>query len=272
MMRRMLTIAAVLAIIISTLVTAAGNVTFGYQFTPGKSEKYRLKINTDMEMTGMAASQVANMEVTVACVSKKADAYAMTLTFDKVDASNTIGGNTATDPNAMKMIGKAVTFTVNTHGDVSDIAPGAGFDSWADVQQVIEPTLKNWYVYLPGTAVAAGGTWKRENYRDKNAAGANYVSNESFKFREMKKDKGHNVAMVDEDVTTEVGGSTQTPVGVFNLAGTGKGKFEFQFDPAAGAIRFFNGTMTTDINMTPQSGGDAMKTSVKNTIEREMIE
>jgi len=61
-------------------------------------------------------------------------------------------------------------------------------------------------------------------------------------------------------------------VGVFNLAGTGKGKFEFQFDPAAGAIRFFNGTMTTDINMTPQSGGDAMKTSVKNTIEREMIE
>jgi hypothetical protein len=268
----MLIVVAAMAIMISTLATAAKDVTFGYQFTPGKSEKYRLKINTDMEMTGMAASQIADMAVTVACVSKKADAFAMTLTFDKVDASNTIGGNTATDPNAMKMLGKSVGFTVNTHGDVTDIGPGPGFDAWQDVQQVIEPTLKNWYVYLPGTAVSPGGTWKRENYRDKSSAGADYVSNENFKFREMKKEKGHDVAMVDEDVTTEVGGSTQTPVGVFNLAGTGKGKFEFQFDPATGSIRYFKGNMGTDINMTPQTGGDAMKTSVTNTIERELID
>jgi hypothetical protein len=268
----MLTAAAVLAIVMTTLATAAKDVPFGYQFTPGKAEKYRLKINTAMEMTGMQASQVATMDVTVACAAKKSDAYAMTLTFDKVEASNTIGGNTAIDPNAMKMLGKSVGYTVNTHGDVSDIGPGPGFDAWPDVQQVIEPTLKNWYVYLPGTAVAVGGTWKRENYRDKSAAGADYVSNESFTFREMKKEKGHDVAMVDEDVTTEVGGSTQTPVGAFNLAGTGKGKFAFQFDPATGAIRYFNGTMETDINMTPQTGGDAMKTSVKNTIERELLE
>jgi hypothetical protein len=268
----MLTAAAVLAVAVTTLASAAGEVTFGYVFTPGKAEKYRLKINTDMEMTGLQASQVASMDVTVACVSKKADAYAMTLTFDKVDASNTIGGNTATDPNAMKMLGKPVGFTVNAHGDVSDIGPGPGFDAWPAVQQVIEPTLKNWYVYLPGTPVAVGGTWKRENYRDKSSAGAEYVSNESFKFRETKKEKGMSVAMVDEDVTTEVGGSTETPVGVFNLAGTGKGKFEFQFDTAKGVIRYFNGTMTTDINMTPQTGGDAMKTSVKNTVERQLIQ
>ena len=271
-MRRMLTLAAVLAIAMTTLATAAGEVTFGYQFTPGKSEKYRLKISTDMVMTGMQASQLANMAVTVACVSKKGDAYAMTLTFDKVEASNTIAGNTATDPNAMMMVGKSVGFTVNTHGDVSDIGPGPGFDAWSDVQQVIEPTLKNWYVYLPGAPVAVGGKWKRENYRDRSSAGAEYVSNENFTFREVKKDKGRSVAMVDEDVTTEVGGSTETPVGVFNLAGTGKGKFEFQYDTASGAIRMFNGTMATDINMTPQTGGDAMKTSVKNTIERELIQ
>jgi hypothetical protein len=272
MMRRMLTVAAALAIMLTTLATAAKDVTFGYQFTPKKSEQYRLKINTDMQMTGMQASQVANMMVTVACLSKKGDAYAMTLTFDKVDASNTIGGSTAIDPNAMKMIGKSVGFTVNTHGDVSDIGPGPGFDAWQDVSQVIEPTLKNWYVYLPGTPIAVGSTWKRENYRDTSSAGAEYITNSTFKFREMKKEKGRDVAMVDEDVTTQVGGNTQTPVGVFNLAGTGAGKFEFQFDPATRAIRFFRGNMTTDINMTPQTGGDAMKTSVKNVIERELIE
>lgn len=272
MMRRMLTVAAVLAIAMTTLATAAKDVSFGYHFTPGKAAKYRLKINTAMEMTGMAASQVATMEATETCVAQKGDAYAMSLTFDKVEASNTIGGTTTADPNAMQMLGKSVTFTVNTHGDVTDIAPGAGFDTWPAVQSVIEPTLKNWYVYLPGTPVAVGGNWKRDNYRDKSSAGAEYVSNEKFTFREMKKEKGHDVAMVDVDVTTEVGGSTETPVGVFNLAGTGKGKFAFQFEPTTGAIRFFTGTMTTDIGMTPQTGGDPMKTSVKNTIEREMIE
>lgn len=271
MIRKMM-IAAVVLAVLTGIASAAGDVTFAYRFEQGKSEKYHLKISTDMAMTAMQAGQVADMMVTVACVSKKTDTYAMTLTFDKVDASNTIGGNTQADPSAIKMVGKTVGFTVDSHGTVTDVGPGPGFDAWPEVQQVIEPTLKNWYVYLPGTSVKAGGTWKRENYRDKSNAGSEYVSNENFKFREMKKDKGHDVAMVDEDVTTEVGGSTQTPVGIFNLAGTGKGKFEFQFDPAIGAIRYFKGSMDTDINMTPQTGGDAMKTSVNNHIEREMIE
>ncbi len=271
MIRRSVT-TAVLVAAFCTIASAAGEVTFGYKFTPGTKEKYQLKINTEMEMTGMQASQIADMTVTVTCVSKQGDAYAMTLTFDKVDASNKLGDSMQADPSAVKMVGKSVGFTVDTHGDVRDIGPGPGFDAWPEVQQVVEPTLKNWYVYLPGSAVAAGGTWKRENYRDKSAAGSEYVSNSNFKFREMKKLKGHDVAMVDEDVTTEVGGSTQTPVGVFNLAGTGKGKFEFQFDPATCTIRYFKGSMETDINMTPQTGGDAMKTSVTNHIERELIE
>src|SRR5258705_13175063 len=103
MRRRMLTVAAALAIMISTLATAAGEVTFGYQFTPGKSEKYRLKISTDMEMTGMQASQLANMAVTVACGSRKGDAYAMAPAFDKGEAAHTNGRNTAPDPNTQKM-------------------------------------------------------------------------------------------------------------------------------------------------------------------------
>src|SRR5436190_21888970 len=111
-MRRMLA-AAIAVTTMTTLASAAGDVAFVYKFEPGKSQKYRLQINTDMEMTGMQASQVADMMVTVACVSRKADAYAMTLTFDKVDASNTIGGNMATDPTAIKMVGKSVGFTVD---------------------------------------------------------------------------------------------------------------------------------------------------------------
>jgi len=272
MIRKMLTTAVLVVAALTTLANAAGEVTFGYNFEPGRSEKYRLKINTDMEMTGMTASLVADMSVTVACVSKKGDAFAMTLTFDKVDASNKIGDNMTTDPNAIRMVGKSVGFTVNTNGDVSDIGPGPGFDAWPAVQQVVEPTLKNWYAYLPNQAVAPGGSWKRENVHDKSAAGSESISNETFTFKELKKEKGHDVAVVVADFTTEVGGSTQTPIGVFDLAGTGKGKFEFQFDPATRSIRYLKGDLSTDVNMTPQSGGDATKTSVTNHLERELIE
>lgn len=271
MIRKMLMTAVALTVVAGPAAEAK-NVTFGYAFASGSAQKYHLKINTDMQMTGMTANQLADMMVTVTCVSKKGDAYAMSLTFDKVDATNTIGTDKQVDPSGMKMVGKSVGFTVDSHGTVSDIGPGPNFDAWPEVQAVIEPTLKNWYVYLPANAVAVGGTWKRENYRDKSAAGSEYVSSETFKFREMKNNKGHDVAMVDEDVTTKVGGSTQTPVGVFNLDGTGKGKFEFHFDPTNSAIRYFIGSMVTDINMTPQAGGDPMKTSVTNHIERELIE
>lgn len=271
MIRKLLTTAVVLTAM-TTIATAAGEVTFAYKFEPGKAQKYHLKINTDMKMMGMDAGQVADMTVTVACGSKKGDAYAMTLTFDKVDATNTIAGNVQPDPSSANMIGKTVGFTVDSHGTVTDIGPGPNFDSWQNVQQVVEPVLKNWYVYLPANAVKPGGTWKRENHRDKSAAGSEYVSSEHFKFRELKKDKGASLAVVDEDVTTTVGGSTETPMGNYKISGNGTGKFEFHFDPARGVIRYFNGTMNTDINMTPQAGGDPMPTSVTNRIERQLLD
>ncbi|HET6463706.1 MAG TPA: hypothetical protein VFH33_07890, partial [Candidatus Krumholzibacteria bacterium] len=93
-----------------------------------------------------------------------------------------------------------------------------------------------------------------------------------FNFREMKKLGGHDVALVKGDMTSEVGGTKETARGVVNLSGHGKGKFEFQFDPAAGTFRYFKGTIDTDLDMTPQSGGDATKTSLGTTIEMELVD
>jgi hypothetical protein len=259
-------------VLLAGFASAAGEVMFVYKLEAGSSQRYRLKLNTEMEMMAMEMSQMADLSVTVACVAVDKDMHTMNMVFDKVEASNMIAGNMQPDASAAKMAGKTVTFMVDSHGTVSNIAPGPGFDAWPEVQQVVEPTLKNWYVYLPAKAVPVGGEWKRENHRDKSSSGSEYVSNEKFKFREMKKGKGGDVAVVDEDVTTEVGGSTETPMGVFNLAGAGKGKFEFSFNPATGAITRLKGTMETNIDMTPQSGGEPMKTSVANHIERELLE
>lgn len=271
-MLRKLWVAGVFIVVMVGIATAAGDVMFSYKFKPGATEKYRLKINTEMEMSGMGMSQIADMTVTVTCQSVAEGMHDMTLTFDKVETSNVIGGNMQADPSAAKMIGKTVMFKVDPHGAVTEITPAADFAAWSEVQQAVEPTLKNWYIYMPDKAVAVGGEWKRENYHDASASGSEYTSTEHFKFREMKNEKGTDVAVVDENVTTKVGGQTDTPMGSFDLSGTGKGKFEFYFNPATGTITRFKGQMDTDIDMTPQSGGDSMKTSVSNHIERQLIE
>lgn len=260
---------------IAMMAAAAGagsDVMFAYKFEAGAKEHHRLKVNTEVSMAGMDVSQIADMMVTVTCVVAKPDANSMTLVFDKVDASQVIAGNMSTDPSAAMMVGKAVNFTVDSHGTVTAITPGPGFEAWPQVQQVVEPILKSWYAYLPGKGVPVGGEWKREDHVEKSASGSEYTSDEYFKFRAMKKEKGRELAVVDENMNTTIGGSTQTPMGNFALSGAGKGKFEFQFDAARGAIARFKGSMETDVDMTSEAGGDPMKTSVANTIERELIE
>lgn len=270
MMRRMLLTGIMLACVAGN--AAAADVMFGYKFAPGQTERYRLKLNTEVTTAGMDVSQKADMTVKVTCASAAKGSYAMSLVFEKVDATNTVAGTPQADPTASRMVGKSVNFMVDGSGNVSDITPGPGFDVWPAVQQVVEPTLKNWYVYLPAKAVPVGGKWKRENHRDTASSGAAYVTNEYFTFRQSAQEHGHDLAIVDQDVTTAVTGSSETPLGVFKLAGGGKGKFEFAYNPATRVIQRFKGTMDTAIDMTPQSGGLAMKTTVANHIERDLLE
>jgi hypothetical protein len=61
-------------------------------------------------------------------------------------------------------------------------------------------------------------------------------------------------------------------MGAFALTGAGKGKFEFLFDPASAKIVRLKGAMDVDIDMTPEAGGDPMKTAVSNHVEVELLE
>ena len=82
MMRRMLFTGIVLACLAGS--AAAADVMFGYKFTPGKSERYRLKLNTEVTTAGMDVSQKADMTVKVTCSSGAKGSYAMSLLFEKV--------------------------------------------------------------------------------------------------------------------------------------------------------------------------------------------
>lgn len=251
---------------------ASQEVTFAYHFEPGISERYSVKLNQDVSMGQMAMSNIADMEVTVKCVAAKDGKFSMEMKFDKADVSTTMMGNTSANPVGEQITGQAIMFTADASGDVTDVTPVGAFDAWATAQQLIKPMVEGWYPYLPNRAVAVGGTWEKAGEKEKDAGGTESTVNSTFKFREMKKEKGRDLAVVEQTVDMSVGGNSTTPMGAYTVAGSGKGKGEFSFDPTKARVVRLKGKIDVTMDMTPQSAGDPVKTVVTNQLERNLLE
>jgi len=258
--------------VLATTPVVAQNVTFAYKFEPGTSERHRVKLNQEVNMGQMAVANLADMEVTVKCVSGAEGKYTMEVKFDKVDVSMTMMGNTSPSPIGEQLVGQSITFTTNASGEVTDVKPVGVFEAWGSARQLVEPVLEGWYPHLPGKAVALGGEWKKAGEKKPSASGAETQINASYKFKEMKKDKGRDVAVVEQTLDATVGGKTTMPMGVFAVAGDGKGKGEFLFEPAKGRVVRVKGKIDLSMNMTPESGGDVMETVVTNYVERDLLD
>jgi hypothetical protein len=259
-------------VVLAAVAAFAQEVTFAYQFAPGTSERYRIKLNQEADFAGFAMSNLADMEVTVKCVTAVQDKFQMNMTFDKADISTTMAGNTSANPIGEQLVGKTIEFMVAATGEVSDVKPVGEFDAWGQVQQIIAPMVDNWYARLPGKAVAVGGEWKQEAEKDVDASGAETVTKASYKFREIKKDKGRDFAVIDQNTDATIGGTSQTPMGAYTVAGSGTGKMELMFDPGKKRIAKVKGKMDVAMDMTPQSGGETVKAVVTNHIERSLLE
>jgi hypothetical protein len=245
---------------------------FAYRFEPGASERYSIKLNQEVDMGGMAVSNIADMEVTVKCVAAKDGKFSMEMKFDKVDVSMTMMGNTSASPLGEQIMGQAIMFTADASGDVTDVTPVGAFDSWATAQQLVKPVVESWYPHLPNKAVAVGGTWEKAGEKEKSSNGTETTTNTTFKFREIKKEKGRDVAVVEQVLDTAIGGTSATPMGVYTVAGNGKGKGEFSFDAAKARVVRLKGKIDMTMDMTPQSSGEAVKTVVTNHLERNLLE
>jgi len=250
---------------------AADGVNFSYRFQPGAAERHRVKVNTEADFGGMAMSQVADLEVSVKCVSAAEGRNVMQLTVDKADMSRTMFGNMEKDPTGEMLVGHAISFVVDGHGKVDEVAPVGYFEGWDQIKRFIDPVIKNWYVHLPGEVVAVGGEWTHDPPKETDESGVEVTSHSVYKFKEMKKDKGRDLAQVSVDVENTMGGKSTTPAGVYDVDGKGKGKYEFSFDPATGAVAKFKGSIDVDMNLTPQTGGDPVATVMGYTIERELL-
>lgn len=252
----------------------AQQVTFAYHFEPGTSERYSVKFNQDVDMMGgkMTVSNLADMEVTVTCVAAKDGKFSMQMKFDKVDVSTTMQGTPSASPLGEQIMGQSIMFTANANGDVTDVTPVGSFDAWASAQTLVRPVVESWYPHLPDKAVAVGGTWEKAGEKRKVESGTETITNAAFKFREMKKEKGRDLAVVEQTLDTSVGGTTTTPMGVYTVAGFGKGKGDFSFDPAKSCVVKIKGKVDITMDMTPQSGGEPVRTVMSNHLERTLLE
>lgn len=263
---------ALLAVVVATVPAVAQEVTFAYKFEPGASERSRVKLNQEVTMGQMAVSNIADMEVTVKCVSTAEGKYAMEMKFDKVDVSMSMMGNTSASPLGEQITGQTISFTADANGNVTDVKPVGVFDAWDSASQLVTPVVEGWYPHLPNKAVAVGGQWEKKGEKESDASGTETLTNASFKFKEIKKDKGGDVAVVEETLDTAITGNSATPMGTYAVMGAGKGKTEFAFDPAKSRVARIKGKIDIEMDMTPQSGGDPVKTVVINHVERNVLE
>ena len=56
-----------------------------------------------------------------------------------------------------------------------------------------------------------------------------------------------------------------------NADGKGKGKFEMYFDPVASVIVKLKASMDIKMDLIPESGGDAVETTINYSLERQLI-
>jgi hypothetical protein len=129
--------------------------------------------------------------------------------------------------------------------------------------------IERWYIHLPKQAVAVGSSWKKEGEKETQSSGTQTVTNTTYTFKAMKKEKGRDVAVIDQTQDSKISGAATTPVGVFDVDGSGKGKFEFFFDPTRS--RVVKAGSTSD-GYDAQAGGDPMHMIVTNHFERELLE
>jgi hypothetical protein len=250
---------------------SAQEVLFAYGFEAGSSNRYRVKLSQEMEFGAGAMGQFGDFEVTVKCVSVTDGKASMEMTFDKADMSRTMFGNMSSDPTSEAMVGKSAVYTVDASGEVSDFKPGGSYAEWDQIQQISQAIVESsWYVTLDGRKASPGESWDASR-KDTAPGGVEVASTGTYKFKEMKKEKGRDCASVVLESTNVLSGQTSNPMGTFDVTGEGKGKFEFLFDAAQRMIVRLKTRSEAKMSLTAPGGGDPQEVSVVVQVERELL-
>lgn len=271
-MRRLMVACLTLAAVFGGAVPAgaADDVRFAYAFEPGASNAYKAKFSQELDFGGFAMSVFVDMEYTEKCTAVEEESFAMEIKFDKVDATRSMFDKLEEFEMGTHLTGQTVAFVLHPTGKVEKLRAMGYVEGWDAMRQVVESIVEAAYPHLPNESVAEGGEWEMDEDKEVTPQGIEVVTNASYAFKEMKEEGGRGCAYVEAKVESTMGGTATMPQGSFLADGTGKGKFEFYFDPAASVIVKLKGKMDVRTDLTPEDGGDTQEMSVGYSFEREL--
>jgi hypothetical protein len=255
------------------VVHAEDGILFKYSFEKGKSFDHKVKYTQEVAFGSFAYSQFMDLEVTEKCTGITEDGkYQMEMVFNKVESSTMQFDKMVEDPSGDNLVGQAVSYLVDEHGEVSEVKALGYIENWQMLSTKIVPLVDGWYIHLPAEDVTNGGTWKEQTDKEDNGEGLLITTSATYSFEEMKKEKGRNCAKITADISQEFEGTSSTPMGNYDADGEGKGEYEILFDANDSVIVKLKGKHEVKMDMTPESGkGDDVETTVNIEIERELL-
>ena len=269
---RGLFIAVVLAFVCPAALTAADAVHFVYKYSPGYSQDFKGEFGSEQNFYGRNLVTLVEMEFTETCVEVFGDTlYKMELSFNEVSSSMRMNDNLMPNQMDEALKGQTVSYNVDKYGKVSDLKAKSYITGWRQLSQMLNNVIGGWYPRLPDDSVEPGNSWKDERTEyPEEAQGMEVQSITTYKFKEIKKEKGRLCAKVEGEEKSIISGKTVNNFGEFNTDGKSKTKFEFMFDPDGVGIVKFKATMQMDVKMIDASDSPGKKEDTESHMSYEV--
>jgi hypothetical protein len=268
-------------VLLSVLVTAVlvlpvdtpadEKIYFGYEFSEGHSQQYKVKFKMEMFWGTFSQSTIVDLELTEKCLGETEDgAFKMEIVFDKVDASVMMFDRMQETGIGEALTGQTVSFVLDKFGETDDVTAMGYIESWNQVEGQIKAIIDQMYVYLPDKPYGKDEKWEHTDEKDED--GLNITARWEYTFEEWKEEKGRECAKVKAEAELGIGGVQTTPGGDYTVEGEGDGEYEFYFDRVDKIIVKMKGGIEIKSDMSPVSGGgDKVESTVLYDIEKELL-
>lgn len=226
----MLALVVVAGIVAAVASEAGRTVHFTLGYSEGFEQKYKVKYSQEIDGGFFTFARFADVKITDRCVGADTSGLKMKTSFDEVEMSRRVMERLQEDPAGAQLTGKSVSYRVTPDYDVEDIQVEGYVENWAQIQDLAQIVLDSGFPWLPDREYSKGDSWDLPE-REEKENGRVKRTTATFKFKEMKKEKGRECAKVEGEIQVHMEGSFQSPQGSVEGVGEGKGKLEFLFDP-----------------------------------------
>ncbi|MFH1756143.1 MAG: hypothetical protein ABIA59_10635, partial [Candidatus Latescibacterota bacterium] len=204
---------------------------------------------------------LVEMEVTESCIEVVGDSlFKMEIVFDEMSSSMTMNDNLRPNTFDEAFKGQTISYEVDKFGEVSKVKARSYIEGWRQFGETVNMVIAGFYPSLPDKAVKLGEKWNEEKTENPDDdPGLEVTSKISYKFMEMKNEKGKDCARIESESESTFAGIITNSYGKFNTNGSSKSKSEYYFNPAGGGIVKFRAKTETDAKMKKEAASPGEK-------------